>query len=105
MRTIEFRAWDKQSKQMYFNIRPWYGETPDYNKNEENTELMQFTGLLDNNGKEIYEGDITDLGVVEWSQPTGAWILNGVDTLLSKKYIEVIGNIWEHPELINDYEA
>ena len=61
-REIKFRVWDKEKSEMFFvediywaevdesitNINGWNNENP----------LMQFTGLKDKNGKEIYEGDI-----------------------------------------------
>ena len=73
--------------------------------------LMQFTGLKDKNGKEIYEGDIlqdysTSIWLVKYDienarfvkyQHDGVhydWISNGL------RYTEIIGNIYENPDLI-----
>ena len=73
-------------------------------------ELMQFTNLKDKNGKEIYEGDIlrspaNEFFEVFWNDTAGRWVFNGfcfdVENL---KFFEVIGNIYENPELLKGDE-
>ncbi len=63
MREIKFRAWDKLEKRIDEVVRlDFKSKYPVMVKgisfNEDMCVLMQFTGLLDKNGKEIYEGDI-----------------------------------------------
>ena len=117
MREIKFRAWDKKNRIMY---------TPSYefdrqgelctdirfcneceSNNDNDLEVMQFTGLKDKNNKEIYEGDIIrteeGIGEVRWYQPYCCFLV-GIDNywddlnrLLGKHIqIEVIGNIYEN---------
>ena len=77
--------------------------------NPENYVVEQFTGLLDKNGREIYEGDVVKCRAVlddnkifnkavEWSN--GGFIANGA-LGVNHNLVEVIGNIHENPELLN----
>ncbi len=112
MREIKFRVWDKEIKTMYYDAQDSYDAEVDCFGNflnDPNYKVMQFTGLLDRLGKEIYEGDIlscTDTGhtyraTMTW-EDNGFWILD--DSLLPRlpyiEYREVIGNIYENPELL-----
>lgn len=99
MRPIKFRAWDKKKKKMYLpyvNTTMTHGECIDEFTDDE---LMQFTGLLDRNGREIYEGDVVkgDENINNW---TVEWDSAGYWNCMRVPEIEIIGNIYEHPELI-----
>lgn len=120
MRQIKFRVWDKKERRFltqkemteiggfYYT----YGVDPD----PEEYVLMQFTGLKDKNGKEIYEGDVVESK--DWhTDADGRCVLSDANSYMKKKVIEyrtkepfvgftipskceVIGNIYENPELI-----
>lgn len=107
MKEIKFRAWDKEKKGM-FN---WYftekGLFPSDFFNNSDYEVMQFTGLHDKNGKEIYEGDIIETRVsgksgsaikaVIWNTKYCGFNIKDDEELER----EIIGNIYETPELLN----
>ena len=120
MREIKFRAFHKKYKVLLpvwfidfeFQIIQIWTETEAWDSFND-VELMQYTGLKDKNGKEIYEGDIIDgenIGhmVVEWSECRQAFVnikdevLDGfyIQTYKLNKYFKVIGNIYENPELM-----
>lgn len=129
MREIKFRFWNRKTKQM----ASWddmengtssrlCSEFEDI-RNEEN-EIMQYTGLKDKNGKEIYEGDILNsvhknqhgtfnkivsvkenefyVGNGEYDEETivGGWLIETEDFFHELDSFEIIGNIYENPELL-----
>lgn len=106
MREIKFRVFDKISKQMYRWSQIASISLIDFNK--EHYELMQFTGLTDKNGVEIYEGDIVNSSyfkkgiVVFWEN---GWYFevsgNSHHSFNTARHsFEIIGNIHSNPELL-----
>lgn len=126
MDLLRFRAWLKKEQKMDNEIDhiSWLedelyciGDGITYMVSAEDLVLMQSTGLVDKNGKEIFEGDIvrqvrtqptteneTITGVVTMIE--GAWlIMNDNEQLASYLWSEtdgneIIGNIYENPELL-----
>ena len=122
MRSIKFRVWDKKEKTMNYSAE---GRIVDgrliafdlmieWRRNiySSEWELMQFTGLLDKNGKEIFEGGIREgkyyfqtkeergVEVMEWDNKNSCFYWKPVHgTIPDFIEIEVIGNIYENPEL------
>jgi len=116
MREIKFRAWDKKFKDLVKN--PYLHEHMKYAHIDEmftkHTRYiwMQYTGLKDRNDREIFESDILINGdikikyVVEWLDcGLGArQILNKSTIGLTfwQNTLEIIGNIYESPELLTE---
>lgn len=138
MREIKFRAWDNIKKKMLQNTNLLYpaislnGGIIAYKGDEKIPDtiaesrfiLMQYTGLKDKNGKEIYEEDIFKgrdtfgsphpdefhsqrfVGKVIWdycgfrvAYPLGKYDHNYSD-FIDIDDIEIVGNIYENPELL-----
>lgn len=115
MRTIKFRAWDKTKEKMGTPFEP-LKEMSNYNTDQnvydrfpKTCEFMQFTGLLDKNGKEICEGDIVRGVNPQSDAPHGqSEVFYGYGQWQPFSYLgtwdgnnfEIIGNIYENPELL-----
>jgi hypothetical protein len=114
LREIKFRAWDEGL--MEYSSTDVFGlDAGDILQRFDNDNVMQFTGLYDKNGKEIYEGDIVKLvnkdgikHITEIKWHNGRYVIDTwmmfADTLVLHK-CEVIGNIYENPELIEGNDA
>ena len=140
MRELKYRAWHKEHKQMYWFDLMWgnlYGSGSGYigmcpfgiprkyinitsdNREEispQDCEIMQYTGLKDKHGKEVYEGDILQVDyskrVVEVAWRKGTWVAKYEDEYLcplmgvpgfagyDSTEIEIIGNVYETPEFL-----
>lgn len=126
-REIKFRALctpDGEERMVYFGMQQmdngvfaWPMPDDISHIDEYISPLMQFTGLKDKNGKEIYEGDVVvhiqnekskkDKNIVEWGEAGFIFKNNGkegghrpfINSLGWCPYI-VLGNIYENPELI-----
>jgi len=114
MREIKFRAWHKENKSfigfwgygcyMYENGQIYSGNMNITNR----IELLQFTGLKDKNNIEIFEGDLVKFGdkifQIKWSRLLVGFVgkINNEHELFAcyQDLYEVIGNIYENPELL-----
>lgn len=116
MREIKFRAWDKRENRWrgmwifrggHTTEQRYYDEPEifDLSSYFKDCVLMQFTGLHDKNGKEIWEGDIIGTGfwhhAVEFRDGTFKLDNANLAGLLGGR-AKIVGNIYENPELLKD---
>lgn len=129
MRELKFRVWDKRNKSwdkyLLLNttgkivvVDDDYGAQANTADNQENYVIQQYTGLKDKNGKEIHEGDIVDAihfvfdfkykdnerpenysGTIRWHH--SYWVIGDYKLfVMEDDSLNVIGNIFENPELL-----
>lgn len=126
-REIKFRIFDKEYKTMkypnsYVLESCWFGVTTEHYLDDSGTcsyplsdkqfAIMQSTGITDSKGKEIWEGDIIKCGANDytptelyWDDDMACYAVSTYHATLQladvrDKNIEVIGNIYENPELL-----
>lgn len=122
MRELKFRAWDDVEKRMYYGNTEQFDDMLGFRFQHFETDkpvYMQYTDLKDKNGREIYEGDIVKANlrffdivdqkcrVIFHNGSFGlqyGYSLDYFKPLAPWDDIEVIGNIYENPELLKGEE-
>ena len=127
MREIKFRAWDKEENKMIYDIQDEFEERTSLGMdsfghylNDDDFEIMQYTGLKDCEENRIYEGDVVE---ITWADnktkrkykvfyfKEGAFFqlenLENEDELetlcgWSQSQLKVLGNIYENTELLSE---
>jgi hypothetical protein len=120
-REIKFRVWDGSAMYDATAYPDWSLDNfvnmhlmaPEYRPDPERYKLMQFTGLKDKNGKEIYEGDILSEGGISgmrvvWAKELASFALTRNGWMYPHYFGEgvkpancsIVGNVHENPELL-----
>jgi uncharacterized phage protein (TIGR01671 family) len=104
-REIKFRGYDVENETMYYSNNAFHFNSPlrecdIKNAPFEINDLMQFTGLKDKNGVEIWEGDILEFVGKVYYTDACFFTDNAIPLALSEKHRVVIGNIYETPQLL-----
>ena len=117
MRQIKFRAWDKKTETMIVQLEGCSFSCRDTisNKTRKYENLMQFIGVTDIVGVEIYEGDIVEFGdgeeytrgKIKWDTEVCGFVLYDTDASMFRledepyQEMKVIGHIYKNTELLN----
>lgn len=125
-REIKFRAWDKKDKRFWIPEKDgdWFYRDKNEIKTVKDVILIQFTGLLDKNGKEIYEGDVIEHTItgpnhdgtgetssrqkdlIEWDSKGACFTIphlykyQNLPIEFHPDTYEIIGNLYENPGLL-----
>lgn len=123
-RKLKFRTWFPEGQKMQTTTQEWHGDVfirldgqiiictdigeweqgwnSGFTKDSLGLIIMQFTGFLDNNFEEIYEGDLIkdgeNISVIEWDSTNGRF-LSLPGTNRGWRDCRIVGNRYENPEL------
>lgn len=132
MREIKFRVWDESSKTMKHKISPFGAEASDdlndfFEESSYHDNIyLQYTGIKDKNGKEIWEGDMVEFcfndytrrkprlnikgkGKIIFDEETARFVVAPIEITdqqynlymsINPNQVSIIGNIYENPELL-----
>ena len=116
-REIKFRIYDPIRKKMIFGKMFLFNffKSTGVLYHRDKMEYQQFIGLIDINGKEIYEGDflkgvVEDLeifGMVEFDHHMPSYFVQDcqLSQTLVDEGLEIVGNWYENPELVNQTKS